>query len=278
MASGDRTTTPDIHRIGDEHPGPADLAQGVAVTRTSRLSGAALDLLLGSRCAGCDLPGPVLCAGCRPAVLPRPTIRWPDPPPPELAAAGVVPWAGGSYVDPLRLLLVAYKDRDRAGLVRPLAQSLAVTVEAALARAVDADGWVELVPVPSSAASVRRRGRDVVGDLARRAARRLRLRGVRVRTVPRLHLARRVADQAGLTASGRAANLHGALQVRRLGRARCPVVVVDDVLTTGATAAEAARALRACGIRVLAVAVVAATPRLGPSSAVRTLVAAPGGD
>jgi predicted amidophosphoribosyltransferase len=71
---------------------------------------------------------------------------------------------------------------------------------------------------------------------------------------------RRVADQAGLTAADRATNLSGALRVRQDLRG-LRVVVVDDVITTGATLAEAARALRAAGAEVPAAAVIAATER-----------------
>ncbi|MDQ2755299.1 MAG: ComF family protein, partial [Actinomycetota bacterium] len=77
-----------------------------------------------------------------------------------------------------------------------------------------------------------------------------------------LRAVRVLADQSGLDRAGRAANLLGAYAVRpRLGaglRGR-EVVLVDDILTTGATLAEAARALRAHGCEPRAAAVVAAT-------------------
>ncbi|MET9018877.1 phosphoribosyltransferase family protein [Actinopolymorpha sp. NPDC004070] len=88
-----------------------------------------------------------------------------------------------------------------------------------------------------------------------------------------LAVGRRVADQAGLDARARRANLAGAFVVRvrsrdlLTGRA---VLLVDDVLTTGATLAEAARVLRVAGVNVRAAAVVAATrrrrPAIGPGS------------
>lgn len=117
--------------------------------------------------------------------------------------------------------------------------------------------------VPSVRAAMRRRGHDPVRCLAAVAATRLRAEGLAVEQVDALRHVRRVADQAGLGAGRRMANLAGALQVAPGGevvRGR-PVIVVDDVITSGATLVEAARALRTAGAQVLAVATVAATPR-----------------
>jgi predicted amidophosphoribosyltransferase len=100
--------------------------------------------------------------------------------------------------------------------------------------------------------------------MSARAVRGLVARGHDVRVRRALRLRRRVADQAGLDATARAANLRQALGVpdRRVpdveGRA---VVVVDDVVTTGATLAEAIRALREAGAVVLGASTVAATQR-----------------
>lgn len=86
--------------------------------------------------------------------------------------------------------------------------------------------------------------------------------GVRVDCARLLTQVRRVADQAGLPGAERAANLAGALRVSRPAAVlRRRVVVVDDVITTGASLAEAARALEEAGAQVLAAATVAATPR-----------------
>jgi len=234
---------------------------------------AAVDLLLGSRCAGCSTPGRVLCVGCAGALTVRPSVSWPDPRPSVLTAADVPPYAGASYADVLRRLVVAYKDEQRSGLAMPLGLALAAVVEHVLVETAKDGGprlVAELVPVPSSRASVRRRGRDPVLELARCAARRLRARGHQVQVCRRLSHRRTVLDQAGLGAGQRAANLHGALTARLAPPARpapAPLVrlVVDDVITTGATAAEAVRALLAAGWPVAAVATVAATRRWRPA-------------
>ncbi|MFE3162913.1 ComF family protein [Streptomyces sp. NPDC059224] len=106
---------------------------------------------------------------------------------------------------------------------------------------------VLLVPVPSAPWAVRARGHDPVRRIALAAAAELRRGGTSVRVVPVLRQRRAVADQADLNSRQRLANLDGALEVpagaaRLLGGGR--VVLVDDLVTTGATLTEAARAVR----------------------------------
>jgi predicted amidophosphoribosyltransferase len=115
---------------------------------------------------------------------------------------------------------------------------------------------------------VRARGHDPTTAITRRAAAYLRAGGQDAVPARLLRLRFRVADQAGLDAPARAANLAGsmacstpALRRLRAGRTRVRVVVCDDVLTTGSTAREAQRALAASGVQVSAIAVVAATER-----------------
>jgi predicted amidophosphoribosyltransferase len=168
-----------------------------------------------------------------------------------------------SYSGSCRQLLLAYKERGAVGLGTLLAVPLATSLVAAASRH---DGTVLVVPVPSTQPAVRRRGDDLVLALARRAASLVRRRGLSVRVVPALRHCRDVADSAGLDARARATNLAGAFSVRRrlqpviAGR---PVVVVDDLLTTGVTLAEAARALIEARATVLGAATIAATRRHG---------------
>ncbi len=118
-----------------------------------------------------------------------------------------------------------------------------------------------LIPVPSARRAVAGRGHDPVRRIALAAARDLRREGVPVRVLSALRQRRTVVDQAGLSARRRLANVSGALTVvpgavRLLAAA--PVVLVDDLITTGASLAEAARAVRAAGGRVVGAGVVAA--------------------
>jgi len=124
------------------------------------------------------------------------------------------------------------------------------------------------VPVPSSRAARRRRGCDVVADLAVTAATTLRNEGRDVRVIRALRHSRKVADSAGLSAEQRSVNLSGAFTTRTSrGRllAGARVVVVDDLVTTGVTLRECADSLRAVGAEVIAAATVGATPRREPS-------------
>lgn len=171
----------------------------------------------------------------------------------------------------LRVLVLAHKEHRAFALARPLGSLLAISVEAvvALAKAEDRTACL-LVPVPSRPAVVRERGHDPMLRAARVAAVDLRRRGHRTQVATLLRQRLRPGDQAGLGAAQRAANLHDSLVARRvalraLARRGDAVlaVVCDDVLTTGATAREAQRALEDAGVPVAGIACVAATRRRG---------------
>ena len=233
------------------------------------------DLVLGGRCVGCDRAGRLLCEPCAAGLEVVPAPAWPTPVP-----AGLVePWAATTYDGLVRALIVGHKERRLLALAPALGDLVALTTYAALTDLVGGPAPVLLVPVPSRPGSARQRGYEPTTAITRAAAARLADWGVEAGWARLLRTRRGVADQAGLDAASRAANLAGAFRahppaVRRLaartgrGRARpAQVVVCDDVLTTGATAAEAQRALRAVGLPPLALAAVAATRRRSPSRA-----------
>ena len=237
---------------------------------------AGLDLLLPSRCAGCAggnggnggehrVRG--LCARCRDEIRQASPLAW------QLQAADGVAtlpgFASSAYDGVIRSALLDYKERGRLCLRFELADSLLIGVLAAAMASGRPPPWERsllLVPVPSAVATRRARGHDPVGALATLAARHLRALRIDARAVRALRQGRSVDDQAGLDVVGRWANLAGALTVSRPARIRGrDVIVVDDIVTTGATALEAARALSSAGASVLAVACVAATPRRFPA-------------
>ena len=219
------------------------------------------DLVLPRTCAGCatrEAGSARLCGTCRSLLGGRPLgLVRPDPCPPGLPPLA----AGTAYDGVVRRLLLAHKERGQTALAGPLGAVLAGAVQA-----LGDLGPVVLCPVPSARSAVRARGHDHALRLARAAAAALCARGSPATAVPLLAPARLVADQSGLDAGARAANLAGALRVRRTVAGSTPVVVVvDDVVTTGATLVEATRALRAAGLIVRGAAVVAATVRRHPS-------------
>jgi predicted amidophosphoribosyltransferase len=219
------------------------------------------DLFLGGACAACHRPGRALCRACE-AALPRGGApAQPTPTPAGLAT----PVAAGEYAGSLKALVNAHKEEQVFALARPLGDVLAGAVRQLLDVEGVPAGPVLLVPVPSRRATVRRRGHDPMLRIARRAAARLRRTGLDAGVGRLLRPTRQVHDQAGLGASERAANLAGALRCTA-GRvaADLPLVIVDDVITTGATAREAQRALEAACGSVLGIATVAATRRRLP--------------
>ncbi len=162
--------------------------------------------------------------------------------------------AASPYADEVRAVLLAHKERGGLGLAGVLGVALAGAVRVGLGEAGVGEGPpppalpLLLVPVPSAPAATRARGHDPARRIALAAAGELRRAGVRARVAPVLRQRGAVADQAGLNARERQENLVGALAVvRGGGRLLCggPVVLVDDLMTTGASLAEAARAVRA---------------------------------
>lgn len=218
------------------------------------------DLVQGGSCVGCARPGRLLCPACDPA--PSPFEAWPSPPPAGLAR----PIAAADYDGVARELVLGLKERRLLALASPLGRLLSASVAAhGLA------GPVVLVPAPSRPASVRARALDSTYVLACGAARVL-APDLEVDVARLLRTRPGLVDNAGLDTAGRAANLAGSITcpspgLRRLARRRpqAQVVVVDDVITTGATAREAQRALEAVGVGVAGIATVAATRKRGPA-------------
>ncbi|WUJ80359.1 ComF family protein [Streptomyces sp. NBC_00377] len=215
-------------------------------------------LVLPAECGGCGSARTVLCPQCRKALSGAAPFRVrPVPEPPGLPAVH----AAARYADEVRAVLLAHKERGALALARPLGAALAGAVRAGTGEVGRGEGegprsprGVLLVPVPSARAVVRARGHDPARRIALAAAGELRRAGVPARVAAVLRQRRAVADQSGLDARQRLDNLVGALTVVPGGaRVLCggPVVLVDDVVTTGASLAEAARAVRTAAATVV---------------------------
>lgn len=202
---------------------------------------AALSLVFPTWCAGCDLPDVGLCPHCRAELQPRVTVR-------TIGALRVC--AGLTFDGVAARALRACKEEGRTGLARALAPALAAAADAAFAAVgVDAAGAV-VVPVPTSPAAMRRRGYRVAELLAIRA-------GLHPRRLVRT--TGDAADQRALGVAEREGNVANTMFAR--GAAGHAVLIVDDVVTTGATLREAARALTDAGATVIGAATVASTAR-----------------
>ena len=206
-----------------------------------RLTGAALDLAFPAACSGCGREGEALCAACLPALDARLALPGGTPiglpaelPAPLLQLEWCAPFAG-----PVRAALHDLKYAGERRLAAPLGDALARR----WARV--GSGAEVIVPVPVHAERERRRGYDQAALIADVAGERLGLPVVRA-----LERRRATVAQFELGRDERAANVDGAFQVRAslgAGAARAMsglwVLLVDDVVTTGATLAACAFAL-----------------------------------
>lgn len=230
-----------------------------------------LDLVLPSECAGCLRPGHRWCARCERALTGlgfRAGPRWVTPRPCPPGLPDVVAW--GLYAEPLRSVVTAWKDEGRRDLHAVLAPLLTSAVQAALEQFPEAAAAGSPAPLivaaPSSSRARRVRGDRPLQELAARAARHA---GLAAAVCPVLEQQRGVRDQSGLTTLDRRANVAGAFTVGArwrevvVGRT---VLVVDDVMTTGATIAECSRALYEHGASVVLAATIAATRRRAGSA------------
>ena len=163
-----------------------------------------------------------------------------------------------SYDGALRSAILAHKEQGVRGLDGPLSWALARAVAAAVRADIAVGRPVTVIPVPVSRRRRRTGGDDTVGLLARKAVRELRRLGIHADLRPCLREVGGRHDQAGLEREARLTNLAGRFRADWTPT-RGPVVIVDDVITTGSTLAEAARALAASGIRAHAAATIAAT-------------------
>ena len=234
----------------------------------------ALALLVPVTCAGCSLDDRVLCSACTLELEASLPCRY------QRLLDGTPVFSALVYDGAVRRVILSFKQRGRTDVAAHLAGALAAAVSAGVATACAAatpgpSAEIELVTIPSSTVAFRRRGYSPVGLLLQHVARSQRVVGservVRSELVtgsqraPGSLRARRLLvnngarfDQKLLGHDDRERNLVGTLRARASAQGR-RLLIVDDVVTTGATIVEAARALREAGAEVVGAATVAVT-------------------
>ena len=188
-------------------------------------------LLFPSRCFGCQKIGPSICSECRSSWHPHYYRTKVD---------GLTVHSSLLYTPTASKIILAAKE---SGLKR--ADEFVINaIVLALQRSKLDLTLSRLVPIPSSKSSQRRRGRSFIVDLVHQISLRT---GIEV--VDCLQLSRRVLDQSGLHRQERSTNLAGAFRVS--SHVRGELILVDDVVTTGATLREAFRAVNSQGFHAV---------------------------
>lgn len=198
-----------------------------------------LDFIFPARCVICSKLPKLICQGCFPLNSPS-TF--------ELAAASGI--SSFQYQTEFGKVLSGFKDRALLQLSTTLANAWLLDLERAVS---EFKPELILVP-PSSRANFRKRGYNPVELLVKKT---LSLSSKKARALPvkTLELIRQTKDQASLNQAQRAINLSGAFRCQEKLNLR--ILLIDDVLTTGATLQEMTRAVHASGAKVAGICVLA---------------------
>ena len=182
-------------------------------------------LIFPTRCYGCNRQGLSICTECRREWIPHYYKTHVQ----QLKVHSAL-----LYTPTASKIILAAKENSIQG-----AEDLLISaITHVLNKAHLNSHYFQLVPVPSSKVSQRRRGRSFIVDLTQKISQ---LIDIPINDC--LQLTRRVADQSGLTKDKRRTNLAGAFSVKPGAILRGDLILIDDVVTTGATLSEAARAL-----------------------------------
>ncbi|CAB4539077.1 unannotated protein [freshwater metagenome] len=204
------------------------------------------ELIFPSRCIGCSQLGTSICSTCRKSWHPHIYVR-------ELFVLGSsYPVVSAVQYSPIasRVLLSAKESNISAADIL-----LTDAISHSLAYFQKHFGGDLLISIPSRRSATRKRGRNFLGEITELVASQSLLK-IEVHKEQLLKHSRRVRDQSALNSKQRLENLSGALEVPNKPRSNKgdgnigSLIIVDDLITTGATLAEAIRALRTAGFEV----------------------------
>lgn len=215
--------------------------------RRDSLLGMMRDALFPRGCAGCDRPDEVLCDDCRSLFA-----NWRSR---ELVAHGTAQtWSASTYQGVVRHAILAWKDHDDTELDTIFGEVMASLLEhSAIHRSCSRQTAVLVVPVPSSPASMRRRGRRHIDPLSKAVASALCDHGFDAKPYRAL---------ASIASGGRSVQQASSAQrAQRIGGRIAlvsdavmqgqQVVLVDDIITTGSTLRQCAQTCRQAGAEVI---------------------------
>lgn len=205
-------------------------------------------------CAGCGADDRALCASCRASLTARPHLHL-------VESSSLAITTALDYEGCVQRAVIAYKEQSRTDIARVLAAALREAIIAAVRVTRESgpdNGWprergpIELVAIPSNRRSLRARGYEPVPLLLSKTG--------LPRAAPVLLRARATLSQKTLDRESRHTNLTLSLRARHPLDGR-RFLLIDDVVTTGATLSEAMRAISDASGIVIGAATLAATPR-----------------
>ena len=191
-------------------------------------------LLFPTRCFGCNAIGLSICSVCR--------SEW-HPHYYSTLISQMRVHSAVIYSPTASKILLSAKENGLKAADSLIIDSIVNVIE----RATFDHHNIRLIPIPSSKSARRRRGRSFIVDIAKCVGKETSLP-----VSDSLEIIRKVLDQTGLQSKSRSKNMDGAFALKRGAFPRGDLILIDDVVTTGATLREAARALTSQGFHVLA--------------------------
>ena len=198
------------------------------------LIGELSQLLFPTRCYGCNAIGLSICSSCR--------REW-HPHFYTTHVQGIKVHSAVIYSPTASRIIMAAKERGLKGADELIVDAIVHVLDKANFDTFN----VRLVPIPSSAPNRRRRGRSFIPEICKQVS-----AITSIPVIPALTINRAVKDQSSLSAKARLTNMRGAFSISTNTHPRGDLILIHDVVTTGATVSEAARALNSQGFHVLA--------------------------